>query len=182
MFTPGQEHMDTRLVASEPDAALVRAVRGGSLEALGCLYDRYAESMYATACRFSRTYADAEDVVHDVFVGLRHALARYRERGRFEPWLRRMVVRRAIDLRRGRSPEHELTDLAAASDVASDAVDRTALRQALAALPDGLRDVFLLKEVEGYSHVEIGKLLDVRPGASAVRLHRAHKQLRRMLQ
>jgi RNA polymerase sigma-70 factor (ECF subfamily) len=166
------------------DVELVRAVRRGSVDALGQLYDRHAVSLFHTAYRFARSEADAQDVVQDVFVGLRHALSRYEEEGRFEAWVRRVTVRRALDVRREAHRAHEPLESLRAEVQPSphpDPLDREALRRALAALPDTLRDVFLLREREGYSHQEIGEILGIRPGTSAVRLHRAHKRLRRLL-
>lgn len=178
--------MEPSLNDGRSDAELAAAVLAGSLDALGRLYERHAESLYRTALRFSRSRADAEDVVQDVFVGLRHALGRYREDGRLVAWMRRVTVRRAIDRRRradlvgpgDRQWSSSATDLGGNMDL----LDGTALREALAALPDTLRDVFLLKEREGYSHAEIAELLGIQSGTSAVRLHRAHRQLRRLLQ
>jgi DNA-directed RNA polymerase specialized sigma24 family protein len=55
----------------------------------------------------------------------------------------------------------------------ADIIDRVAARRAILELPDTLRPIFILKEVEGYSHREIADLLGISPGASAVRLNRA---------
>jgi RNA polymerase sigma-70 factor (ECF subfamily) len=59
---------------------------------------------------------------------------------------------------------------------------REALERALATLPDALRSVFVLKEVEGYSHSEIADLLGIRRGTSEVRLLRAIRRLRQELE
>ncbi len=60
-------------------------------------------------------------------------------------------------------------------------LDRMAIATALAALPDDLRVVFMLSDIEGFSHAEIGKLLGIRRGTSEVRLHRARRRLRALL-
>ena len=62
------------------------------------------------------------------------------------------------------------------------AIDRTALEGALRAIPDKLRVVFVLREIEGYTHAEIAELLGIRRGTSEVRLHRAMRALRRQLE
>jgi RNA polymerase sigma-70 factor (ECF subfamily) len=59
--------------------------------------------------------------------------------------------------------------------------DLAAVQRAIAALPDALRAVFVLREVEGYSHAEIAELLNITTNASEVRLHRAVRSLRRAL-
>jgi RNA polymerase sigma-70 factor (ECF subfamily) len=59
--------------------------------------------------------------------------------------------------------------------------DLIAVQRAIDALPASLRVVFVLREIEGYSHAEIGELLEIKPNASEVRLHRAIRSLRRTL-
>ncbi len=60
--------------------------------------------------------------------------------------------------------------------------DRMELEDAVDALPEALRTVFVLRDVEGYTHSEIGKMLGIGKGASRVRLHRARRILRRRLE
>ena len=60
-------------------------------------------------------------------------------------------------------------------------MQRDALERAIASLPDGLRAVFVLREVEGYSHAEIAALLEIRENTSQVRHHRAVRMLRSAL-
>src|SRR5215813_2372677 len=60
------------------------------------LYRRHADALLAVAYRLLLSRADAEDVVHDLFVGLPEALQKYEERGRMESWLKRIVVRLAL--------------------------------------------------------------------------------------
>jgi RNA polymerase sigma-70 factor (ECF subfamily) len=126
--------------------------------------------------------ADAEDVVHDVFVGLPEALRRYEERGALGAWLRTITARLALMRLREQTarPLAEVNneDLAAAS-AKTDA--SLTVEQALRMLSPNLRAVLVLKEIEGFTHAEIAALLDISIGASEVRLHRALKTLREML-
>ena len=171
-----RERMDT-------DAALIAAVRAGDSIALGRLYSRYAPLVYGAAYRCLGSAADAEDVLQDTFVGLPEALQGYREAGRFEPWLKRVAIRAALmkHRARGRRREEPL-DVADGSAIAdTPIVDRLTAAQAVESLPDDLRIVFMLKEVEGYAHSEIAGLLGISPGASAVRLFRAWRLIRRHL-
>ncbi|HEX6042813.1 sigma-70 family RNA polymerase sigma factor, partial [Longimicrobium sp.] len=165
----------------ETDDDLARVVREGSLDALGQVYARHGAAVYAAAYRILGVRADAEDVLQDVFVGLARALAGYQERGKLQAWLRRVAVRAALmRLRaRGRRREQPFADLPEAAGPTGDgALDRVALQAALRALPDKLRTVFVLKEIEGYSHDEVAGLLGISAGTSAVRLFRAWKLLR----
>ena len=163
------------------DDDLVRAVRDGSLDALGQVYARHSAAVYAAAYRILGTRDDAEDVLQDVFVGLSRALAAYQERGRLEAWLRRVAVRTALmRLRaRGRRREQAFDAFPEPADPAAEGtLDRVALHDALRRLPEKLRTVFVLKELEGYSHDEVGALLHISANSSAVRLFRAWKLLR----
>jgi len=144
------------------------------------LYRRYADALLATAYRLLLSRADAEDVVHDLFVGLPAALIKYEERGSMESWLKRITVRLALTrLREKRHvPLEESSDLAV---ITHDPVDRIAVQRALATLSPALRSVLVLKELEGFSHSEIASMLGISVGASEVRLHRALRQLRAAL-
>jgi RNA polymerase sigma-70 factor (ECF subfamily) len=168
------------------DAALVQRLRSGDLEALDALFHRHARGLLGVAYRLTGSSAEAEDVVQDLFVGLPVALRRYSEQGALGAWLRTVTVRLALDRmrRRERRREVPLDSMPAPNAGASSAgamEARWELERALATLPDALRLVFMLKEVEGYSHAEISQLLGIRIGTSEVRLHRAIKALRGVL-
>jgi RNA polymerase sigma-70 factor, ECF subfamily len=175
----------TDAVADPPRADdLVARLRGGAPEALEELYRRSSRALLAAAYRLVGSVADAEDVVHDVFVGLPQALHGYRDDGRFDAWLRRVTVRTALmRLRSGRRrrEEPDLAEEHAARGGPEADLSRREVMAALAALPDGSREVVVLKLVEGYSHAEIAGVLDISAGASRVRLTRGVALLRRQL-
>jgi RNA polymerase sigma-70 factor (ECF subfamily) len=163
----------------------IESLASGSGEALRHLYDALGPALYRTALRVTGSPQDAEDVVHDLFVGLPELLGRYKEHGKFEAWLRRVVVRMCLmRLRQGRSRATvsvDLVDLAVDSgqaqhDVAAD------LERALGSLPVSLRTVFVLKQLEGYSHDEIAQFTNISAGASRVRYSRALERLRQLLE
>ncbi len=174
--------MTTTAVSVRPEAS-IEAARAGSPDALAALYQDHGAALYRLAYRLTGTREDAEDVVHDVFVGLPEALRRYEERGSLEAWLKRVTARVALMRlrRRKRLREVLLRDAAPATESPSPA-DGVALQTAVNALPDRLRIVLVLKEIEGYSHAEIGQLVGITEGASRARLARALKHLRRALE
>src|SRR5206468_12630797 len=163
--------------------SLIAEARAGSPDALSALYLEHGAALFRLAYRLVGAREDAEDVVHDVFVGLPEALGRYHERGSFAGWLKRVTARvalmrlRARDRRREVAIEATLPTTEPPPDSAS-----VALRAAVDALPDTLRAVLVLKEVEGYSHTEVGELLGISTGASRVRLNRAMRRLRKTLE
>lgn len=165
------------------DLALARQAAAGSAEALAALYTRHGAAVHAVAYRLTGSAMDAEDVLHDVFVGLPEALRGFAGTGALAGWIRRVAVRVALmrmraGRRRGEVPLDAGPERAARPASPGDGVD---VARALARLPDGLRAVFVLKEVEGYSHQEIGEMLGIRPNASEVRLFRARKALQTLL-
>lgn len=177
--------MNHRPQHGSSDAELVGRARHGDPDALGVLYARHAAAVMAVAFRLTRSAQDAEDVLHDVFLGLPEALRRYDERGTLAAWVKRLAAHAALNRMRAEGRRREVS-LGAADDQpalphqagAARTVERAALGDALARLPDTLRVVFVLKEVEGYSHAEIGSMLGITSGASEVRLCRAVKALR----
>jgi len=159
------------------DAELVRATRDGSTTAFAQLYERHSGDLFALSYRLLQSKADAEDVVHDVFVALPEAFRSYDERGALAAWLKKIAAR--VALARLRSTHRNtvpLSDELRSYD--SDVDSALSLEAAVRALTPALRAVLVLKEIEGYSHAEVAQLLDISIGASEVRLHRALRALR----
>lgn len=164
---------------------LVHRIRAGSGEALEALYRIAGGRLHALAWRLTLNWADAEDTVHDVFVGLPAALEHYHERGSFEAWLKRLLVRTALMRRRGEGrrnardaayAEEADRDRSASAHGGQDEVERL-----LAMLPETLRAVVVLRELEGMSHGEIARTLGITEVTSRVRLVRGLERLRRIL-
>ena len=173
-----------QLQLERTDAELIAAMRAGSTDALAELYHRHAAAVMRVAWRLLGSSADAEDVTHDVFVGLPEAAGRYQERGRFAAWLQQVTIRVSLTRLRHRSSRKE-RDIELASTMAGpqtiDAAERAEIARAIKELPATLRIVFVLKVLEGYSHNEIAQLAGISVTASEVRLSRAFKQLRQRL-
>ncbi len=164
------------------DALLVAAVRRGDLDALGALYFRHAGGLGRLAWRLLGSRAEAEDVVQDLFARLPESLGSYREEGRLEAWLRRLAVNLALKrLRRGRVRREIPLErgLSVGEGAGGESLE---VRRAVEALPVEQRAVVVLKVVEGYSHEEIAAILGISRGASEVRLSRAMKRLREVLE
>ena len=166
----------------QTDAAVVALVATGDRAALGLLYDRYATALFAVAFRLLISRTEAEDVVHDVFIGLPEALRRYEERGTLLSWLKRVTVRVAISRLRHDSVRATSALPPNVSATARDHDLAIDLEAAVAALAPSLRAVLVLKEIEGFSHAEIADMVGISVTASKVRLHRALRALRAMLE
>src|SRR5438034_11248632 len=118
-------------------ASLIAEARAGSPDALSALYLEHGVALFRLAYRLVGSREDAEDVVHDVFVGLPEALERYEERGRLGAWLRRVTARVAL-MRQRKWQRRRETALDDAAEVAARPVttsEHVALRAAIDALP-----------------------------------------------
>ncbi|MEX2281745.1 MAG: sigma-70 family RNA polymerase sigma factor [Gemmatimonadota bacterium] len=149
---------------------------------LEALYCEHADAVFTLAWRITGSREDAEDVLQDLFVGLPRALASYREQGRFEGWLKRIAARLALMRLRAarRRSEVSLQDTGDLPLIrAPHPIAAIALERAIQSLPEPLRLVFVLREVEGFSHQEIGDLLGISAINSATRLNRAWTALRK---
>lgn len=149
------------------------------------LYQQHHQTVYWIAYRVLLCSEEAEDVVQDVFLRLPGILASHMGRGSLEGWIKRVATRTALMQLRKRKRRRE-TSLGQAytisrSSLVNQICDRLTLEQAMATLPRGLLVVFVLKEVEGYTHEEIGRRLRIRPGTSKARLHFAKKALQTFL-
>lgn len=166
------------------EAITAAEARLGDRDALAALYDTFAPAIYSSAHRLLGERSDAEDVTHELFVAIRRTLESWDpERGSLGPFLRRAAVRLALMRLRTSRRRREVSVDAVASllDRHDEPHDRLSLDAALARLPDDHRVVFLLKEIEGYSHAEIAELLEISVRNSEVRLFRARQSLRVLL-
>lgn len=159
---------------------LLQGVRNGEERPYRELIDMHGPLAYGVALRITGSEADAKDVVQDVFIGLPEALDRF-DGGDFRNWLTAVVTRRAYmrlrSDRRRESLEQAVARSARQRSPESRILDRRELEVAIALLPDELRVVFVLKEVEGLSHAEVASTLDISVSLSRVRLFRARREL-----
>ena len=160
-------------------------LRAKDPEAFAWLYDRYAGLLFRIGYSLLGDPAEAEDLVHDVFVGLPRALTTFEGRGSFEGWLRRVATRTGLmKLRHARSRNTErrrggwaLPRFARPPD-ADAALD---LESALGELTPALRAAFVLREVQGYRYEEVADLLGISNGAARIRVLRARRALSALL-
>ena len=172
------------------DAAVVRRVLGGDVEAFGILVDRYFDHYVRFAVHLVGNREDAEEVVQDTFLRAYRALARYEERERFGAWLLRILVNRARTVSAmGRRREKMFPDQVEESlPEASEAhpADRAALREemarALSQLGSDQREAFLLHYIEGLSYEEMAAITGSGVSALKMRVKRSCERLREILQ
>jgi RNA polymerase sigma-70 factor (ECF subfamily) len=172
------------MVADDRDDAVERA-RTGDLEAFEELYRATVGRVHALCLRMCRDSHLAEELTQDSYILAWRKLATFRGDSRFSTWLHRIAVNvilghfrsagRRLDLLSGDDTE-PVEPVAPA--VAGLAVD---LERAIAGLPTGARTVFVMHDVEGYTHEEIAQLAGVAVGTSKAQLSRARALLRKVL-
>jgi RNA polymerase sigma-70 factor, ECF subfamily len=161
-------------------------VTRGDERAFASLYDRHTPALYRLALRLAGgSEPEAEEITHDAWVRAVERLATFEWRATLRTWLCAFVVRCARERDRLAARSwHVMDDLPAdADDVAlRDAYDRLDLERAITGLAEGFRQVFVLHDVEGYTHQEIADLLGIEPGTSKSQLFRARRALRQALE
>lgn len=169
------------------DRALVDAVIGRRDErAFSLLYDRHTPAMYGLALRCSGgDEPEAQSIVHDAWVRAAPRFASFEWRSELRTWLCGFVVRCAWELARDASrhagPDLNDIPLPIEDTALSGTFARVDLDRAMAALPTGYRIVFVMHDVQGYTHDEIATHLGIAPGTAKSQLAHARAALRRVL-
>jgi RNA polymerase sigma-70 factor (ECF subfamily) len=175
------------------DAKLLRLAGQGDQSALGKLYDRWVRPLHALACQILRDPAEAEDVLHDVFVTLWEKAADFdASRGHAFSWAATLVRNRSIDRLRSRSRRAELLSQAVPADLGYDETNTpanggdttslkenaSAVRRALSSLPADQRDALQLAYFGGLTQQEIAEKLSQPLGTVKARIRRGLLKLR----
>lgn len=165
----------------ELERELVHGCVNNQRKAQHDLYNRYCDAMFTTAYRMMNNYDDAHDVLQDSFIQVFRDISQYRFDSTLGAWIKTIVVRTSLRMlaRNRRLGFVELNDhLADDMILIPDTLSSEYLEKAILSLPDGYRTVFLLNEVEGYTHEETAALLDISPGTSKSQLHHARRMLK----
>ena len=143
--------------------------------------------MYALCLRLTGDAGAAEERTQDVFVRAWDKLRSFRGESAFSSWLHRLAVNVVMNERRTTfRREQRVTPMATPEVLERGKGEPTVglsidLERAIAALPEGAREVFVLYDIEGYSHGEIAELTGIAEGTSKAQLFRARHLLREKL-
>lgn len=171
---------------TEPtDGALIERLQAGDTSAVGLLFDRHYDELFAFADRLLGDPHTAADAVQETFLRVMRYGRSFAAHSSFRSWLLRIVRNVCMDLIQDRKRRREansslppLEPTPAPSD--PDARVRR-LREALDSLPATRREVLVLRRFHGLIYSEIAELCGISEGAARVRAHRALKQLQRKL-
>ncbi len=181
------------------DKELVAELQNGNDAVFSEIVDRYTEKAHNLAMRITRNAEDTEEILQDVFVTVYRKIGDFQGKSAFSSWLYRITVNTSFMKLRKRkqnscvalddiTPGTEHNAVAAEcehwdADSASSRHElREALESAISKLPEEYRVIFILRDVDGLSNQEVGKILDLTVPAVKSRLHRSRIMLRKKLQ
>lgn len=177
--------------ARAADMALVERCRLGDLRAFEELYRTHAGRLFSVACRMIGNPADAEDLLQEIFLTAHRKLEGFRGDSSLGTWLYRLATNQCLDYLRSRAARAgHLTDAldddptladAGSRGLAEQTVTKMDLERALARLPEGCRAAFVLHDIEGLEHREVGEVLGIAEGTSKSQVHKARMRLRTLL-
>ncbi len=190
-----KEFTDVKQVAdisSAKDFELTQAAASGNMMAFEEIYQRHHRRVYSICLRMLQNATEAEDLTQDVFIQLYRKIGSFRGDSAFTTWLHRLTVNQVLMHFRKRNVKFEKTTEEGETPVQvvggtenprkMPVVDKIAIENAIAQLPNGYRNVFVLHDVEGYEHEEVARILGCSVGTSKSQLHKARLKLRKLLQ
>lgn len=166
------------------DHSLIAQVLAADPRAEREFYDRHVDKVYRLAYRLAGDATLAQDFTQETFVRAFDRLAQYRGEAALSTWICSICVSvslngvRATKTRHSRETGYEEALTFAIPTRESEPDLKRRMQAAIDALPDGYRTVFLMHDVEGYTHDEIGQALDIESGTSKAQLFRARRKLR----
>ena len=177
------------IFGKDQEQEIVRLFAKEDSRAMDALFAEYAGYLTAVAQRYVPREADMHDVLQESFIKIFTRIGdfEYRGKGSLRAWLTRVVVNEALHwLRSGRQllfadTDLERMDLPEEPPPATDTLTDEGLARLIGRLPAGYRAVFNLYAVEGKSHKESARLLDIKPDTSASQYHKAKNMLARMI-
>jgi RNA polymerase sigma-70 factor (ECF subfamily) len=151
------------------------------------LYQRYSPKMLSVCYRYAKSREDAEDMLQEGFVKIFLQINRYEHRGSLEGWILRVIVHTCINHLKKYKKFNDVVDLAYAAnliireDNIPGIVQAKQIVESIRALPIGYRTVLNLYAIEGYSHKEIGSMLEIEESTSRSQYTRAKNLLEEIL-
>jgi RNA polymerase sigma-70 factor (ECF subfamily) len=148
-------------------------------EAQRQLYEHFAQQMLGVCFRYTKSIADAEDILQEGFVKVFRHLHQYNFEGELGAWIRKIMVNTALNyLKKNKRYQYDLSfeDLAlhpVSNDDPQANLQTKELVELIRQLPIGFQTIFNLHAVEGYSHVEIARMLGITDGTSRSQYARA---------
>jgi RNA polymerase sigma factor (sigma-70 family) len=157
----------------------------GNRSSQKALYERYCRKMMVVCLRYSKTTAEAEDILQEGFVKVFHGLKNFRQESKLETWITRIMVNTALNFQRKKLYLFPMVDVQeidiAEDEISISDINFTQLLEMIQSLPQGCQIVFNLFAIEGYNHKEIATMLGISEGTSKSQYSRARSLLQEKL-
>lgn len=165
---------------------LIQKCKKNDTKAQSDLYKLFSSKLFALCLKYSRNHVEAEDNLQDAFVTIFEKISQFKHKGSFEGWLKRIVINTALQRYRSKGVfnivnENNIED-ATIEIEDNDDIDVDYLLLIIQELPDRYRLVFNLYALDGYSHKEIAKMLDITTGTTKSNLARARLILKNKIE
>jgi RNA polymerase sigma factor (sigma-70 family) len=150
-------------------------------------YDRFSPRMLGVCYRFAKNREDAEDMLQEGFIKIFTLLHQFRNEGALEGWIRRIIVHTCINVLKKNKKFADTVDLVHAhglhtrEDLLPSIMQAKQIVECIRILPIGYRTVLNLYAIEGYSHKEIGEMLEIGESTSRSQYTRAKAMLEEIL-
>jgi RNA polymerase sigma-70 factor (ECF subfamily) len=159
------------------ETELIEGCRDGNRTYQRALYDRYCRKMLVVCLRYSKTTAEAEDIMQEGFVKVFQGIKNFRQEAKLDTWITRIMVNTALNVHRKKLYLYPMVDVAEIhlpeQEVSVSSIHVNELLEMIQALPQGCQIVFNLFAIEGYSHKEIADQLGISEGTSKSQFARA---------
>ena len=167
---------------------LIARCQAGDVEAFEALYRQHAARLYTLACRMAGSAEDGEDLLQEIFLQVYRKLGSFKGDSAVGTWLYRLALNHCLDYVRSRQAKMSKLTETLDADTSFEPtarretpIARLDLERAIELLPEGCREAFVLHDVEGFDHREVGKLLGIAEGTSKSQVFKARMKLRASL-
>lgn len=165
---------------------LIQKCKKNDTKAQSDIYKLFSSKLFALCLKYSRSHVEAEDNLQDAFITIFEKISQYKYKGSFEGWLKRIVINTALQRYRGKGVfnivnENNIEDTTIEIEDADD-IDIDFLLLSIQELPDRYRIVFNLYALDGYSHKEVAKMLNITTGTTKSNLARARMILKNRIE
>jgi RNA polymerase sigma factor (sigma-70 family) len=146
------------------------------------VYQVYSGKLFAVCLKYSPNYQEAQDNLQDGFITIFEKIQQFNHKGSFEGWMKRIIINSALQKYRQKNiltlVKDEIPDVIESVEVNEEKISMDFLLEKIQKLPDKYRMVFNLYILDGYSHKEISKELNISVGTSKSNLSRARQILK----
>jgi RNA polymerase sigma factor (sigma-70 family) len=164
---------------------LIDGCRKGDRSFQRALYDRFSRKMLVVCMRYSKSSAEAEDILQEAFVKVFQGIKDFRQESKLETWITRIMVNTALNAQRKKLYLFPMVDVEdtnlTTEEVSITGMNVQDLLEMIQSPPQGCQVVFNMFAIEGYSHKEIADMLGISEGTSKSQYARARSLLQNKL-